>query len=304
MSSAESAPVAQGLRALYALVWAGHPYRWPASGLADDLARITLADCVAFRRERYGPGTTLVTVVGHFDPAVAEASVRRAFAGVARRPSLPGAPVAVASSSRRATRRTEAQVPLVFAGWRTPPDSSADGAALEVLARALGSGGHRLERELIQRRRLCLLTQGDLDSRREGGLLFAIAAARGGADTAAVESALVGEVENLATEPLQSEELEGAKRQAEAELLMGWQTTRGFAQSLGAARLLDDDVATLERRLAQLRALTSDDVSRAAASALIPGNRAVVWLMPGATPAPAPSGTRAPRPTPVKKGGQ
>ena len=304
-SSAENAPVGQGLRALYALAWAGHPYRWPASGLTGDLPRITLADCIAFHRERYGPGNALVTVVGRFDPAVAEASVRRAFSGVARRPSLPTAPVATAAAGGRARRNSEAQVPLVFAGWRTPPDSSADGAALEVLARALGSG-HRLERELVQKQRLCLLTQGDLDSRREGGLLFAIAAARPGADTAAVESALLNEVEKLAGEPLQPEELEGAKRQAEAELLMGWQTTRGFAQSLGAARLLDGDVTILERRLAQLRALSAEDVSRVAARVLTPRNRALVWLMPGAAQAPGSPGPRAPRPAPVPtpKGGR
>jgi zinc protease len=207
------------------------------------------------------------------------------------------------ASGGRATRGSEAQVPLVFAGWRTPPDSSADGAALEVLARALGSG-HRLDRELIQKRRLCLLTQGDLDSRRDGGLLFAIAAVRADADTATVESTLVNEVEKLASEPLPPDELEGAKNQAEAELLMGWQTTRGFAQSLGAAHMLDSDVTALERRLAQLRALTADDVSRVASRTLTSRRRAVVWLMPAASPATAPFAPRAPRATPARKGGR
>jgi len=300
-SAGENSPIGRGLRELYGQAWAGHPYRWPASGGGDDLSRLTLLDVTTYWKSHYGPDQTLLTVVGRFDPAVAEAAVRRAFEGVARR----GAPVKPAASvgggPRRVTRATDAQVPLVLVGWRTPPDSSIDAVALDVLSRALGSGPTaRLRRDLVDSRHVCLLTQCQLDSRHDGGLFYAMAAVNPEADTSEAETAVLDEVEKLAGEAIGDDELESAKRGAETEMLMSWQTARGLAQSLGAAQLDDGGWSAMSSRLDRLRRLSGADVSRAAARTFVPAKRSVVWLMPGAAQA-APRQPAKPRPTPARK---
>lgn len=311
-ASAERTPLGRGLQKLFATAFAGHPYRWPVSGLEADLSRITLQDCLGYYREHYTPNGALLTLVGRMEPAAAEAAVRRIFGALPRRGAgARPSPLAAQGAERRGGGAVDLQVPLLFAGWRTPPDGDPDAPALGLLSRLLARGTtSRLTKALTGEGGIALLARGGYDSRREGGLIYALIAVRPDADSAKVEQRLVGEVEKLGEELVTATELDQARRQAMVGQLGDWQTTRGLAQSLGGAQLLDGDWRAAERRLERLRELTPEDLRKAAARSLVAACRTLVWMRPSAVSAPE-GGTAPPsrsplprRGAPAKKGGR
>ena len=288
---ARANPLELGLQRLYAAAFTSHPYRWPVPGLEDDLRRITVQDCERYLRARYTPDHALVTVVGDFDPDQALSLARRHLESIggrgARDTGVPAEPEP--GGGRRAVEPGELDVPLVVAGWRVPAASAAaDAAALDVLATLLS--GERLPGRLGSGKTASLFARAARDGQRDATVFWAAAAPQPGSDTAAVESALVAEVEKLASDPVSGEELDRARRQIQVSLLFGRQGTRDRGQAMGTAAIVSGDWREADRRLEQLRALTPDHLQRAAARTLLAARRTVVWLTPRSAPGGGPGG--------------
>jgi zinc protease len=277
---ARANPLERGLQRLYATAFSAHPYRWPVLGSDDDLQRITLAECEEFLRTRYTPDHAAIVIVGDFDPDQAMEELRRGFeparrGGEARAPALQPEP----SGARRAVETGDLQVPVVLVGWRVPAAAGADGPALDLLSTLLSRGpAARLNRQLVGGELLGLFVQTGRDNRHDATLFWAAAAARSLGDTATVEHRLVGEIEQLATQPVSGEELDRARRQLEVALLFGRQTARDRGQALGISEMIAGDWHDAERQLERLRSLTPADLQQAAARTLTSDRRTVVWM--------------------------
>jgi zinc protease len=125
-----------------------------------------------------------------------------------------------------------------------------------------------------------VFVQGGYDGRRDGGVFYTAVATSPGVDSVKIERALIAEVEKLAAEPVEGAELERARRQAESNLLFGWQASWSRAQALGTAQMVNGDWRAAWDRLDQYRKLTPAQIERAAAAVLKPEGRAIVWLAP------------------------
>ena len=291
---AQALPVGSALEGLDRLAWPSHPYRWPVLGLDEDLARISLADCQAYYEGHYAPNNATVTIVGCFDPDQALQAAKRWLEPLKRRrvanDAAPAEPAQ--KTGRRAFERMGVPLGVVLAGWRAPGHADPDSPALGLLSRILTGGpASRLQHALTAEPLRCVSVQGALDSRRDAGLLYAMAAPRPGADSAVVERTLVEEVEKLAREPVGEEELDRVRRQEEIGTLIAWQTARGCAEALGSALLVDGDWHAAALRLERVRQLTPADLQRAAARVLVAGGRNVLWVAPEKSPAGVPAGS-------------
>jgi zinc protease len=280
---AESMPLARALEALQRLAWRAGPYHAPLLGTDADAAALGLSQCQAWHRDHLGPKDVLVTIVGAFDPDRVLPVARRWFeAAKPRRPvAEPVTAEPAQTAERRAVERIALPAPVLVVGWRVPSRAQADGPALTVLSRILTAGpASRLQTALAADPLRCVAVQGLFDGRRDGGLLCALAMARPGTDSAAVERALFAEADRLAREPVSPEELERARRQEEIAILTGWQTARGQADALGSAQLLDGDWRAAATWLERVRTLTPEDLRGAAARLFVASGRCVLWVLP------------------------
>ena len=287
--------VTRGLQRLYGAAFAEHPYRWPVLGYQRDLDKLTLAQARDWYAAHFGPRHAVVTVTGRFDAAEAENLARKVFGPVpgGRAAAAPAPARAAAARPGRGTETGETRVPLLFAGWRGPGAGDPDAALFPVLSNALGRGiDARLERSLVHGDQEFMSIEADLDPRREGSLLYAVAAINPGADTTQVENDLAAEVELLATEPLPDSDLVRAKAQAESGILYSWLASRGRAQALGGARMSSGDPRAAARQLERIRSCTAADVQRAAGKLLTRDRRSVVWVHPAASTGTGSSGGR------------
>lgn len=222
----------------------------------------------------------MLTVVGDFDPDSAEAAIRRTFGAIAKRgapaPMRPGA--LPADGERRG--RVRSPVRVLFAGWRAPADSAC-GAELAVIAHLLGGGATPLlSKSLVDEEHLAISASSGFDGRRRASFLFASAFPAAGADTAALEQALVDRVERFAREGITEADLAAARKSLLLAARIDRQAVRGRAQARGVAAMTDGDWRAADRRLDRLAALTPADVQRVAKDVLVAERRTIVWAAP------------------------
>ena len=280
-AASQRTPVARGLARLYATVFAGQPYGRPLLGTGAELDRITLRDIEAWRRERYVPANAVLTVVGRFDEAATLQRIQQWFGAIAKGSVPANMRLTPATGIRRADERVEAPARLLFVGWRGPGMDDPDVAAIEVIARLLGTGENaRLPLALVSEWKVAIAAQAGCNLHRDASLLWSFAVVPVEADTATAERLLLDEVGRLAREAVSEDELEAARRGLETGMLFAQQSTRGRAQALGEAELLTGDVRHAAARLSAIRALTVADVQRVAQRVVTEAGRGVVWIAP------------------------
>lgn len=268
-------------------------------GETVDLAAFDIPLCERFFADHYGPGNTVVTLTGAFDPGTAERLVRRHFERLSARPPV-AAPDVHEPLPREERRLTVADPhagsPAVAVGYRMPDPVTERAGYLAhlVLAALLGQGRHALLRRgptaAAQVSSLsvgCGLFGLPLDTAGPDLLtLFAVHEHEHGAED--VLAALDGTLEALARDEVDGGLLRATTARWAAGSLreLGDPGTR--AQLLGLREALFGE-AELTQALPELvrTGVSGEQVSRAAAR-LRSSHRAVVRFVPGEA---APRGT-------------
>jgi len=271
---------------LYSLAYTQHPYQWPVIGRAQDLRRLTLADCLAYYRTYYHPGNLTVVIAGDVRPEEARELVEKHF-GSLKSPGSP-APLEVREPPQRGERRSVfkkvSQVEAFFAGFHVVGLDHPDIYPLTLLAVVLSGGrASRLYQEFVRPGRAA-----DLEaylapppwSARDPDLFLIRAVAAPGTDLAGLEADLWSSLERLKTEGLQEAELARAKKILKA------QTVQGLAQNfyrglmVGLFYLKTGDAQRINGLLQYYEQVTRDDLIRVARNYLREDNRSVVILKP------------------------
>ncbi|HXG15357.1 MAG TPA: pitrilysin family protein [Calidithermus sp.] len=269
--------------AVSAIAFHAHPYGQPIIGWMTDLQRITPEEIRAFYRTYYVPNNAILVAVGDFDAPRALEAVRRHFGPIPRGPAPP--PVLAVeppqAGERRVTVRRPAKLPVVYLAWHVPNQVSEDAAALEVLSQILSGGrSSRLYRHLVYERQLALEAGGDYAYfSLDPNLFWFWATAMPGQTPAALEQALLDEMERLKQEPVGEEELARAKNQIEAAFVFQQDSVHRRASLLARFELIGG-YALQDAYLTRIRAVTAADVQRVARAWFPPDKRNVGILVP------------------------
>ncbi len=260
---------------------ADHPYGHTTIGSMADLDAASLADAHAFFARHYMPNNAVLSVVGDVEVDDALARVRRYFGGLAAG-EVPAHPTQPALGPLSGTEReeTSADVPAdaVYLAWRLPARGTRAFDALDLFFGVLGHGQtSRLHRSLVRDAEVAE-SAGAASTGLIGGNSFgyAYARARGGQDLALVEEALVAQVDRLAAEGPTGTELRRAKAQYERHWLHELSRVDSRADALGEYTTLEGDPELVNTRMAQVDAVTPDDVADAVAAWFGSGRRATL----------------------------
>lgn len=278
----EDTPDGRGFEALAALVWKAHPYRWPVIGWRSDVEQVTVEACRAFFDTYYAANNLTVVIVGDFETEPTLAHVRRAFGRLPRAASIPRNPTTIVPQrgERRADVHFEAKIPLLFAGWHAPPTGHPDGEALDIASQIL-SGGRtsRLYRSLVYERGLALYAHGSYWEMQDAGMFYAAAGARPGVSLDELETAFMAEIDRVAREGVDADEVARARRQMEVALVNRFATNHSLASRIGREIVAFGRVRPLSERIEAIRAVTPDDVQRVVRTYLRTARRSVVRVM-------------------------
>jgi zinc protease len=262
-----------------------HPYHHTVIGSMADLDAATLEDVVEFFRTYYVPRNAVLTLAGDLAPARALEAVTRWFGDIpqgAPIPALPGRPEVDARIGTTVRDRVRAKVPLprALVACRVPTFLDPEFHAVEVAGAVLGTGrASRLYRALVRERRVAKDVVSYVYPLITGSSMLVVwATGYPGADPAALEAALVGQMEGLASAT--EEEVARAVALTDTRFVRMLEEVAERADLLSMFTLLFDDPERLNQEMELIRAVTAADVRRVAERWLGPDNRAVLHYEP------------------------
>ncbi len=238
-----------------------HPLGSEVLGSHESIETMAVEDIAGYHRAQYKPRNVVVAAAGNIVP---DEVVRLVEKGLP--PHGDNRPERLVGGLRdpealRVLRRPTEQAHIVL-GTRALSRSDPDRHALSVLNQALGGGmSSRLFQEIRERRGLAYSIYSYRTGFEETGAL-AIYAGTAPAQAHEVLSVLHGELDRLAADGLDEAELEAAKGHLKGSMALGLESSASRMHRLGRTELVLDDVPTLDELVAQVDAVTIDDVDR------------------------------------------
>ncbi|MES2707888.1 MAG: pitrilysin family protein [Verrucomicrobiota bacterium] len=267
---------------MFSTVYREHPFREPVIGHLGLFNAVDREAAYQYYRERYQPGNMFVVLVGDLDAESARALVEKHFGHAEARFSPPVAvlPEPPQSGRREVNAEFPTEITRMELAWRIPGLLHPDTPALEVLGVLAGTGRTaRFHREIRERQGLVHSIGAGAYTPPQGGLFY-VSAECEPEQRAAVEAAVLEQIERLRAEPVAEHEVLRARRQFLADQLGSLTTMRGKASDLGGNWHSAHHPDFTRSYLAAIDRVTPEDIRRVAVTYLIPDGITSVSLNP------------------------
>ena len=266
-------------------MWPGQPLGRDVAGSEESVTAITREQTLRYLAEQYVPNNMVVAVAGAISHGEVVGFVERALGDW-----TPGAPARwfPADDGRRAqpvtlkSKRTEqAHVEIaVHAVSNLDPDRF----PLDLVSVILGEGmSSRLFQELREKRALCYDVHSYASHYLDTGS-FAVYAAVDPVRAVDACEALLEELEKVRAYGVTGDELGKAKDLSKGRLLLRLEDSRSVSGWLGGQEMLNGFVRTPDDVVADIDAVTSDDIRRVAGRLLERGRMTLAVVGPFKSP--------------------
>ena len=279
-----------------ATAFKGHPYARPANGTKASLAAMNRDDLVAFRKKNFAKSNLKVVAVGDIDAAELGKLLDATFGDLDAKADLAEVPkTKVASGSQQVIEMNVPQSVAVF-GLPAMARKDADFMPAFVLNQILGGGGFasRLMEEVREKRGLAYSVYSYIQPYQSASV-FAGGVATKNESIAQSLDVIRSELKRMADNGPTETEFANAKSYLTGSYALRFDTNAKIASQL--LGLLQDDygIDYVEKRNAQVEAVTMADLKRVAAKLLKTDDLIVTIVgkpmnMPASAPAAAPKG--------------
>lgn len=246
-------------------------------GPAERVKAFGRADFERFVAQQYGPENLIVSAAGGVDHDRIVRAAEEAFGHLQRRTRPQHTPAAFRGGERRKVKDLE-QAHFTFAlessGYRAE-----DIYDSQVYAMTLGGGmSSRLFQEAREKRGLCYSIFAQPGSYADTGMLT-IYAGTSGDEIAGLAELTVDEFRR-STQDMSAVEIDRAKAQMKAGLLMGLESPSSRAERLSRMLAIWDRIPDLDESIARIDAVTADSVMAHGARLVSSGNTAMALYGP------------------------
>ncbi|WP_372603427.1 M16 family metallopeptidase [Actibacterium sp.] len=243
-------------------------------GPAERVSAFSRDDLAGFVREHYAPSQLILSAAGAVDHDEIVRLAEALFGGMTDAVSGIATPASFAGGERRQLRDLEqAHFALAF---ESPGYRDASIYAAQIYASALGGGmSSRLFQEIREKRGLCYSIFAQAGAYADTGMITIYA---GTSEEQLPELADLTMAElTRAAEDMTPTEVERARAQMKAGLLMGLESPSTRAERLARLVAIWDRVPELEETVARIDAVTTEDV-RAIGAGLVTDRKAALAL--------------------------
>ncbi len=283
-------PLAKAYESFRLLALPNSPKGESVIGPMSELESIKLAELKEWYKTWYAPNNATLVIVGDVEPKEVLAQVKRYF-GDLPAGKLPTRP-AVKQQGFRGYQQVDSeqavQVPVLLMGYNVPSLSTV-GAANEKQAYALslaqdvldGGLSARLESRLIRKQGLLTSVGTSYDLLDRGDGLFLIQATpREGVSLTQAQEAITAEINKLATDPINADEIERAKTNTVTGLVYAQDSMEGQARIIGSLQSIGLDDRLLANLPAKLDSVSVADIQAASKKYLVKDNLTVMHIVP------------------------
>ena len=270
---------------LYDHAFTSHPYKHTPIGSMADLEAASIEDVREFFETYYVPENATLIVVGDFDTENALQMIEHYFGRVPKAKKsvprdIPKEPRS--EGERRVTLEADNwPLPAVVIAHHITYDGHPDAYPLHIASKVLSDGqSSRIHRRLVYDEQLAISAFGQGNLIEDPNLFYAVALVPPGGSPAAVEMALIEELERLKEEPITDEELQRSKNQFARDYVIGRFTNAQKAAHLAHAAVIHDDITTADGEFDIFMNVTKEDVRRVARTYFTDDNRLVMRILP------------------------
>ena len=258
-------------KAFYATAFPGHPYGRPANGTQDSIKAITRDDLEGYRSRVFARSNIKVVAVGDIDAATLGQLLDTVFGGLASEARL--SPVPKIEPKAGEQKIVEMNVPQSVAvfGLEGLARKDPDFMAAFVVNQILGGGGFasRLMEEVREKRGLAYSVYSYLQPLRHASILAGGVATKNQEMGRSLE-VIRAEIKRLGEQGPTREELEGAKKYLVGSYALRFDTNAKIASQLLAIKVEDLGIDYVDKRNAEVDAVTMEHAKRVAKRLLDP----------------------------------
>ncbi len=275
-SRTDNSPAAQLREQMRRALYLNHPYGRPVIGWMSEIRQLTTENALAFYRKHYAPNNAMLIIAGDATVDQVRALAEKYYGPIAGakvpervRPKEPPH-----RAARRVVLRHErVNLPSWSRTYLTPSyatDAKTVAYPLEVLAQVLGGGStSRLYRKLVVERGIASNAgawySGDGLDYGEFGIY---ASPNAGGDIAALEKAVLEELDAAFKEGFAPADIDRAKRLISAQAIYARDGLRAGPNAIGQAFTQGQTIADVEAWPERISAVTAEQVMAAAKSAI------------------------------------
>jgi predicted Zn-dependent peptidase len=280
----ENQPYGRLNEILFERAFTVHPYRHPVIGSMKDLEAATIDDVREFYRTYYVPSNCTIVVAGDFEIDQVTELVQRYLARVPSATNPVPRDITKEPAPTRERRFTVEEawpLPAVVIAHPITYDGHPDSYPLHIVSKVLSDGqSSRIYRKLVYETGLALTAFGGGNIIEDPNLFFTVAIVNPGQSPAAVEKALIGELDKLKTDGVTERELQRAKNQFARDYILGRESLQEKATHLAHAEVIHSDVTTADGEFDIFQNISLADVQRVARTYFTPESRVVLHVMP------------------------
>ncbi len=269
------------------------PLLWPNDqlgreiiGTEEVIKRIPREEIMAYQKLHYSPNNLVVAVAGGSPHHEIVQQVEELMGGMEQAQQPPRGKLDATPSPELTKELTkDTNQAHIMIGSQAYPYNHADDTAGRVVANILGAGmSSRLFTNVRERQGLAYSVYTYYSNYIDTGL-FSVYAGVNLDKTAQAVSSIMHELDLLTREPVSAEELAKIKNKMSGGLQMALENTFAIADRIGTRLLLLDQIKTPDETLAEIAAVTIEDVQRVATDLLKPDRLRLAIIAPDAEPA-------------------
>ena len=263
-------------------LWPSHPYGYSILGSARTLAAMSVDDLRCLHSTGYYRGNFVVAAAGNVDHAQLLTVLEREgwFEGASAEPPRGAvAPAPAVQGARRHEARDTAQTHIVF-GTDTFPQRDRRRFALAILTNVFGGGmSSRLFQRVREELGLAYAVFAYKHFYQSAGQLGVYIGTQPASADAAVD-AIAAEYARLARKGLPADELADGKQQLKGQVMLSLESPGARMGRLAGFVLHEDEYRPLDQMLAEIDAVTGDEVAEVAADYFAPERQTILRLGP------------------------
>jgi zinc protease len=243
----------------------GHPYSWLTIGYIEELNKVGVNDLKNFFLRWYGPNNATVTIGGDLYPQKTLALVSKYFGSIPRGPAVTNAafPAPVLTANRYVSYTDNyAKLPLLSVTYPGVKIYDKDMSPLDALSEIIGQGRNSIfYKNFVKTRKAAQASMNSSNSELAGEITLSIVPFPG--QTLAEAKKLVDEsLAEFENTGVSDDALIRFKASAEANYINNLSSVSGKASELAQAQYLTGNPNQIGRELADIRAVTKEDVMR------------------------------------------
>jgi predicted Zn-dependent peptidase len=266
--------------------WSRHPLGRPILGTAETVSSFSSSGLRRYFERTYAASHLVVAAAGHLEHPRLRAMVEHALAGLPIRPTgvLTAPPVVTPGV---VSRHKDIEQSHICLGTRAYPHNHADRHVLYVLNTILGgSMSSRLFQHIREDRGLAYAVFSNLTTYSDAGMLTVYAGCASDKVNEVVDLTLA-ELGDLGRAEVPAEELRRAKDHLKGSLMLGLESTSSRMSHLARQEIYFGRQFTLDETLAEIEAVSADDVRRVARDLFLDGDLVATVVGPKHGEAPA-----------------